>query len=52
MLDKLNDWKAHDCRENNPLDECSLQEIIILVYIIIHYDELKKELEHVQVLRK
>lgn len=44
MLDKLNDWKAHDY---NLLDECSLQEIIILVYIIIHYDELKKELEYV-----
>ena len=44
MLGKLNDWKAHDY---NPLDECSLQEIIILVYIIIHYDELKKELEYV-----
>ncbi len=44
MLDKLNDWKAHDY---NPLDECSLQEIIILTYIVIHYDELKKELEHV-----
>ena len=47
MLDKLNDWKVCDCKEENPLNECSLQEIIILTFLIMYYDEFKKELEHV-----